>query len=323
MLSLGDAGKVGAPFRVVPGLCRLLSSLFAGGGGAGGASRTHDPGLLAWHDQVNPAALAPAPSHTLSVSPSHVHLGLLCPEEGAENSFEGLEFSPSSLGRPLSGLCLGSPDDTACVSCTCPLLASTSRSGPGCVCPLYRVLPALLLWRTPHQHPVPLLSAPVGLFSGPPTPHPLSAQFRDGCVDLGVTEEGRAFLATAGTRGGTPGGWASGENRSRQVGGWGQVQRGSSQRVLSCCKGEGFPGSRPCCLIGATPPGATVAGSGAWAAVSVLGGGRVAAGRGLDQECVSGNVAALPAEGGVGAGLGAGESLDACRSQCGGFGLPL
>ena len=42
----------------------------------------------------------------------------------------------------------------------------------------------------------------------------------------------------------------------------------------------------------------------AWAAVSVLGGGRVAAGRGLDQECVSRNVAALPAEGGVGDGAG-------------------
>lgn len=38
----------------------------------------------------------------------------------------------------------------------------------------------------------------------------------------------------------------------------------------------------------------------AWAAACVLGGGRVVAGRGLDQECVSRNVAALPAECGVG-----------------------
>lgn len=40
----------------------------------------------------------------------------------------------------------------------------------------------------------------------------------------------------------------------------------------------------------------------AWAAVPVLGGGRVVAGRGLDQECVSRNVAALPVGGGAGAG---------------------
>lgn len=64
----------------------------------------------------------------------------------------------------------------------------------------------------------------------------------------------------------------------------------------------------------APPPVATVAGSGAWAAVSVLGGGRVVAGRGLDQECVSRNAAALPI--GVADRMGvAGGSLHACRQH--------
>lgn len=85
--------------------------------------------------------------------------------------------------------------------------------------------------------------------------------------------------------------------------GWGLGRcRGAVPRGSCPC-----PGSQvACCAVssGPLPLWLLLQEAAAWAAVSVLGGGRVAAGRGLDQECVSRNVTALPTEGGVGAGLG-------------------
>lgn len=49
----------------------------------------------------------------------------------------------------------------------------------------------------------------------------------------------------------------------------------------------------------------------------------MAAGRGLDQECVSRNVTVLPTEWGGGRGGRLGEPLKVCRAQCSGLCLLL
>lgn len=99
---------------------------------------------------------------------------------------------------------------------------------------------------------------------------------------------------------GTSGGGRAGRTQVSRLGA-GQVQRGHAQRVLSC-RGSQVAG----CSVssGPLPLWLLLQEAAAWAAVSALGGGRVAAGRGLDQECVSRNVTALPTESGVGAGVG-------------------
>lgn len=246
-------------------------------GAEGGSAGSVTPGLLTWHDCLNPDALAPAPGHTLSVSPSHVHLGLRCPKEGTG----GLSSWSPALAPSCPLVVVGSPDGTACLSCTCP-----SRHHPPGLAPART--PA---WRTPPPRPASPKQCP-DAFSGPP----MSVQSRDGCVDLGSTG-GWAFPAV-GRDLGTSGGGARTEGL--RSAGWGLGRcRGPAQRVLSCrgsqvAAVQSHLGPSPCgYCCRKRPPGQQS---------PRLGGGRVAAGRGLDQECVSRNVTALPTEWGGGRG---------------------
>lgn len=111
-------------------------------------------------------------------------------------------------------------------------------------------------------------------------------------------------------------GWPCGRGRPRRQGGGRAVGRGTAclledrrEWVLGQAGVEGQPGVRSCRerALGSRAPRPLplwllLQEAAAWAAVPVLGGGRVVAGRGLDQECVSRNVAALPVGGGAGAG---------------------
>lgn len=185
-------------------------------------------------------------AHHPSAWPHPVCLSLSCtlgpsvPKRGHRGALSSWSPAPAPSAAPLR-LSWGSPDGTACLSCTCPSWHHPPGLAPACT-------PA---WRTPHPHPVPLLNAP-WVFSGPPT----SVQARDGCVDSGSTG-GRAFPAV-GRDLGTYGGRQAGRTQVSRLGA-GQVQRGRAQRVLSL---SGFPGCLLCSLIWAPPPVATVAGSG-------------------------------------------------------------
>lgn len=276
---LCGVGRVGASPRGARSCCPPFS-LLAGGrreGQAGSVTPAFSLGMTALTQMPWPQRLA-----TPCLSLPLMYTWAFCAQKRARRRSEQLESSPGPLSCPLR-LSWGSPDGTACLSCTCPSRHHPPGLAPACT-------PA---WRTPHPHPVPLLNAP-WVFSGPPA----SVQSRDGCVDLGSTG-GWAFPAV-GRDLGTSGGGRAGRTQVSRLGA-GQVQRGHAQRVLSCRVSQ----VAGCSVSsGPLPLWLLLQEAAAWAAVSALGGGRVAAGRGLDQECVSRNVTALPTESGVGAGVG-------------------
>lgn len=236
-------GRVGAP----PGgakRCCLPSSLLAGDrreGQEGSVTPAFSLGMTALTQMPWPQRLA-----TPCLSLPLMYTWAFCAQKRARRLSEQLESSPwppqlAPSAAPLR-LSWGSPDSTACLSCTCPSWHHPPGLAPACT-------PA---WRTPPPTPCSLLNAP-WVFPGPPT----SVQSRDGCVDSGSTGEGRAFPAV-GRDLGTYGGRQAGRTQVSRLGA-GQVQRGRAQRVLSL---SGFPGCLLCSLIWAPPPVATVAGSG-------------------------------------------------------------
>lgn len=275
--------------------------------GTGGSKGTHDPSLL-WHNQVNPAALAGTPSHTLSVSPSHVHLDLLCQAEGrgAQRSLEGLEFSPRPCSYP--HLCLRSPGGIACLPCTCP---SQHQLHPPVWHKLYP-LPGTLPPFPVHSRTLALEKPPHPSATGPPPPG--SVQFSDGhaggralaspCPHGGG---GGAFLAVGGAQG-----RACGENHSE----WVLGRAGAGGRAQGSRPAARGPWAPSCALSsGPLPLWLLLQEAAAWAAVSMLGGGRVVAGRGLGQEFGS------FARRGWGGSVGRGPwgASNACRAECSGF----
>lgn len=112
-----------------------------------------------------PFPLAPAPGHTLSASPSHVHLGLLCQECGGAGH-RGLLRTYSSAPVPATppNVYTWGPLVAHSLLCTCPHLASAvpSRSGTSCVLCLETTPPFLAqassLEKPPNAppHPLPL-----------------------------------------------------------------------------------------------------------------------------------------------------------------------
>lgn len=80
-----------------------------------------------WHDQVSPAALAPAFGHTLSIPHATVCYGL-CQAEGGAVEFEGLQCSCTPICRcALGSLC-------SCLACTCLFVGSQSSVQLGASC---------------------------------------------------------------------------------------------------------------------------------------------------------------------------------------------
>lgn len=194
---------------------------------------------------------------------------------GAQGSIEGQEFS---LRPALIPFMRGVTWQHSLPICTCPRLASAAPSGSGTSC-------SLCLEPSPAFPEQSLLPCP-----GETSP---------GSVQCGV-----AMWPGAAPEAGRKKGSGQGHRRAC----W-EARR---ERVLAQAGVEGQPrglGLRR----GPRAPGCAQAHrplplwlllqeAAAWAAVPVLGGGRVVAGRGLDQECVSRNVAALPVGGGAGAG---------------------
>lgn len=204
----------------------------------------------------------------LSVGLAPVHTRASRARRGAEG-----RRAPRGWGSPPPK---AAPDPRVCVwgpwGHGLPAAAARSRSHTGC---------ALCLGDPPR---------PLAAGSG------VCLWFRGGRVDGNQAPHPRQRRKGRGT-GGVPEGRACWEGESWQ--GWGgQVQRGSARGSCAPARGPRLPAALG--GLGAPPPVATIQEAAAWAAVSALGGGRVVAGRGLDQECVSRNVAAL----GWGAGAG-------------------
>lgn len=185
----------------------------------------------------------------LPLPPSHVHLGLLCPEKGAPRSIEGPEGKPGPFAaprRPPIALAWGPWQHSL------SLLHLTPAGIKHQVWHRLWLLPVLLLGRPP-----PASSSPAkcsgGLLSGPRTPNPI-CPVQGWLCRLGGHRRRKGFPSRA--RGRT---WRTGEPGGLTLaGGAGQVPRGRARRVPSCFKG----GAQLCRLIWAPPPVATVAGSG-------------------------------------------------------------